>query len=179
MTMRAKLQNRPFDADHGQLAENARSNRSQPVLDCIRQVQSSAEQICNNAEDIVEARFLARSIVDACRRVLSNGTGTLPIPPRVNGARAESAILAVATAAGKPDASTAAAAEEKLGRLSAREFEIFTHLAEGYSAAEIAVTLCRSTKTINNHRTRILQKLGLNNATELVRLAIRSGLISV
>ena len=67
----------------------------------------------------------------------------------------------------------------KLRALSARELEIFTHLAEGRSAAEIAVTLSRSSKTINNHRTRILQKLGIKNSAEQVRLALRSGLVSV
>ncbi len=83
------------------------------------------------------------------------------------------------TATENLDASSAAAARAKLARLSARELEIFTHLAEGHSAAEIAETLSRSSKTINNHRTRILQKLGLKNAAELVRLALRSGLVSV
>ena len=63
--------------------------------------------------------------------------------------------------------------------LSNRELEIFAFLAEGHSAIEIAAKLSRSSKTINNHRTRILQKLGLRNATELVRLAVHSGLVSV
>ena len=67
----------------------------------------------------------------------------------------------------------------QLGSLSARELEIFRHLAEGSSAAEIAVRLSRSSKTINNQRTRILHKLGVKNATELVRLALQSGLVSV
>lgn len=81
--------------------------------------------------------------------------------------------------AGGPEPSREAVARVKLGSLSARELEIFTHLAEGRSAAEIAVKLSRSSKTINNQRTRILQKLGLKNATELVRLALQSGLVSV
>ena len=83
------------------------------------------------------------------------------------------------TSAGDPDKSRKGAARAKLGSLSARELKIFTHLAEGCSAAEIAVKLSKSSKTINNQRTRILQKLGLKNATELVRLAVHSGLISV
>ena len=89
------------------------------------------------------------------------------------------AVLAVPASAEKADTSTDAAAEGKLRCLSPRELEIFSHLAEGCSAAEIAVTLSRSSKTINNQRTRILRKLGLKNATQLVRLAVRSGLISV
>ena len=177
--MSAKLQYRPFDAGHGQVAGNAALDRLEPVLLSIRQVQASAEQICRDAADIEDARFLAESIVDACRRFLANGIGTPSKAHRVNGARAESTVPAAPESAGKANTSREAAAKGKLGRLSARELEIFTHLAEGYSAAEIAVTLSRSSKTINNHRTRILHKLGLKNATELVRLAVRGGLVSV
>ena len=92
---------------------------------------------------------------------------------------AESALSAVPASTHRRDPSREAVARAKLGNLSARELEIFTHLAEGCSAVEIAVKLSRSSKTINNHRTRILQKLGLKNATELVRLALQGGVVSV
>ena len=177
--MSAKLQYRPFDAGHSQVAENAPLDRLEPVLLSIRQVQFSAEQICKDAADIEDAKFLAENIVDACRRILANGIGTLSRAHRVNGTQAETAVPGAPASAGKANTSREAAAKGKLGRLSARELEIFTHLAEGYSAAEIAKTLSRSSKTINNHRTRILHKLGLKNATELVRLAVRGGLVSI
>lgn len=177
--MSAKLQYRPFDVDRAQFSGNTSSDGLEPALVCIRQVQSSAEQICTDAADIEDARFLAENIVDACRRILADGRGTLSIAHRANGARSGSNLPVVPTCANNADASNSATARGKLGRLSARELEIFTHLAEGSSAAEIAVTLSRSSKTINNHRTRILQKLELKNATELVRLAVRSGLVSV
>jgi DNA-binding NarL/FixJ family response regulator len=124
----------------------------------MRRIQASAEQICNDAADIEDARFLAENIVDACRHFLANGIGTVPSTSQIDCAQSD---------------------RSKLGSLSARELEIFTHLAEGRSAAEIADKLSRSSKTINNHRTRILQKLGLRNSTELVRLALRSGVVSV
>jgi len=175
--MSAKLQYRPVDIDRDPLSGNTPPDGLEPALVCIRQVQSNAEQICSDAADIEDARFLAENIVDACRRILADGRGTPAKAHRVNGAHNNS--VAPLTLESTADHTKNTTARGKLGSLSARELEIFTHLAEGNSAAEIAVTLSRSSKTINNHRTRILQKLGLKNATELVRLAVRSGLVSV
>jgi len=177
--MSVKPHYRHFDTDRGRFPGKAASDPMEPILDCIRQVQSSAAQICKDAADIKDARFLAENIVDTCRRLLANGTGAPLKPRRGNGADGDSAVVPVPVCAGKAHRPANAAAQGNLGSLSARELEIFTHLAEGCSAAEIAVTLSRSSKTINNHRTRILQKLGLKNATELVRLAVRSGLVSI
>ena len=62
-------------------------------------------------------------------------------------------------------------------QLSTREFEIFRMLAEGIDSAEIGKKLNISGKTVANYQTTIKQKLSINNSVELVRLAIRSGLI--
>ena len=67
--------------------------------------------------------------------------------------------------------------ENRLQQLSAREFEIFRLLAEGSDSNLIANKLNISSKTVANYQTSIKQKLGINNSVELVRLAIRSGLI--
>ena len=64
-----------------------------------------------------------------------------------------------------------------LQQLSTREFEIFRLLAEGCDSNLIATTLSISSKTVANYQTSIKQKLGLSNSVELVRLAIRHGLI--
>ena len=61
--------------------------------------------------------------------------------------------------------------------LSKREQEILQGLAQGQTVHEIAAELCRSPKTVNNHRTNILHKLNLRNTAELTRLAIRHGLV--
>ena len=67
--------------------------------------------------------------------------------------------------------------EDPFARLSAREREVLQRIAEGLSAKEIAVDLDVSTKTIAAHRTSLMRKLGLRKATELVRYALRHGLI--
>jgi two-component system, NarL family, invasion response regulator UvrY len=64
-----------------------------------------------------------------------------------------------------------------LQQLSAREFEIFRLLAEGVDSTEIGKILNISGKTVANYQTTIKQKLGIHNSVELVRLAIRNGLI--
>lgn len=61
--------------------------------------------------------------------------------------------------------------------LSAREFQLFKLLAEGDSVAEIAKKLSISAKTVGVHHTNIMKKLGLHNASQLVRLAILCNVI--
>jgi len=63
--------------------------------------------------------------------------------------------------------------------LTPREQEITVLLAEGYSAKETAAKLFISPKTVENHRTSIMNKLGLHSTHELVRYAARLGLIDV
>jgi two-component system, NarL family, invasion response regulator UvrY len=65
-----------------------------------------------------------------------------------------------------------------LQTLSTREFELFRRFAEGDSAADIAAALNISPKTVGVHHANIMKKLGLQNAAQLVRLAIRCGVIA-
>jgi two-component system, NarL family, invasion response regulator UvrY len=61
--------------------------------------------------------------------------------------------------------------------LSAREFEIFRLLAEGLDIDAIASTLNISSKTVSNYQTMIKQKLDINTPIELIRYAIKVGVI--
>jgi DNA-binding NarL/FixJ family response regulator len=61
--------------------------------------------------------------------------------------------------------------------LTARELEVVKLIAEGYTSDEIAGTLVISRKTVDHHRAKILDKLGMRNGAELTRYAIRRGLI--
>jgi two-component system invasion response regulator UvrY len=61
--------------------------------------------------------------------------------------------------------------------LSAREFEIFRLLAEGLDIDAIASTLNISSKTVSNYQTMIKQKLNINTPIELIRYAIKVGII--
>ncbi|RLC96983.1 MAG: DNA-binding response regulator [Chloroflexi bacterium] len=62
--------------------------------------------------------------------------------------------------------------------LTSREREVFQLAAEGYTTAQIAEMLSISQRTAQTHRTNLMQKLGLRSQTELVRYAVRHGIIA-
>lgn len=66
---------------------------------------------------------------------------------------------------------------EATGQLSRREREVLHLIAEGLSAREVGERLGISGKTVEAHRTSLMRKLGVKKATELVRYAVRQGLI--
>jgi DNA-binding NarL/FixJ family response regulator len=61
--------------------------------------------------------------------------------------------------------------------LTAREREVLHLAAQGMTSAETANRLCISPRTVEVHRARVMQKLGLHNRTELIHFAIRRGII--
>jgi DNA-binding NarL/FixJ family response regulator len=61
--------------------------------------------------------------------------------------------------------------------LSPREQEVLKLISEAYTNREIARTLHLAEKTVESHRANILRKLGMRDRVELVRYAIRRGLI--
>jgi DNA-binding NarL/FixJ family response regulator len=61
--------------------------------------------------------------------------------------------------------------------LTSREDEVVKLIAEGHSSKEIAQRLTISVKTVERHRSNILDKLGMRDRTELTRYAIRVGLV--
>ena len=66
---------------------------------------------------------------------------------------------------------------DPIGQLSAREFDVFRMIAEGLSTDEIAAKLKISQKTVANYLTIIKQKLGVSTSIEMLRLAMRYGVI--
>jgi DNA-binding NarL/FixJ family response regulator len=67
--------------------------------------------------------------------------------------------------------------DDPIQQLSAREFEVFRLLADGKKMEEVADMLKISQKTVANHYTIIKQKLNVSSPIEMVRFAIRHGLI--
>jgi two-component system response regulator NreC len=65
-----------------------------------------------------------------------------------------------------------------LDQLTSREQEVLAYLADGASNAEIGDILTISPKTVARHRENIMQKLNLHSRTELVKYAIRKGIIT-
>ena len=67
--------------------------------------------------------------------------------------------------------------KDPIHELSAREFEIFRLLAEGLDIDAIASALNISSKTVSNYQTMIKQKLNINSPIELIRYAMKAGVI--
>lgn len=67
----------------------------------------------------------------------------------------------------------------KIDDLSKREQEVLTLIASGKSNKEVADELFISVKTVETHKAHVLDKLGLKNTTELVKYAIKKGLIVI
>lgn len=69
--------------------------------------------------------------------------------------------------------------EDSYETLSDREKQVLRLVAEGRTNKEIAELLVLSVKTVMGHRANLMEKLGIHNRTELVKYAIRHGLIEV
>jgi len=66
---------------------------------------------------------------------------------------------------------------EPYDMLTSREREVLHLAAQGFTSSEIAERLFISPRTVEVHRARVMQKLGLRNRTELIHFAIRRGII--
>lgn len=73
----------------------------------------------------------------------------------------------------------ASISEENYDKLTRREQEVMRLVAQGLSTKEIAAKLFISPKTVENHRTKIMEKLGFENVIELVKYSAKLGIINI
>ena len=64
-------------------------------------------------------------------------------------------------------------------QLTDRERDVLKLVAEGYTTQEIADMLVVSPKTVEGHKTNLMAKLGIHNRIELVKYALRKGIITI
>ena len=69
--------------------------------------------------------------------------------------------------------------DDSYAKLTDREREVLQLIAEGCSSRDIADRLQISVKTAGVHRTNIMDKLGIHNVTDLIKYALRKGIISL
>jgi two-component system response regulator NreC len=72
----------------------------------------------------------------------------------------------------------AEAMEDKYNKLTDREREVLQLITEGRSNREMATLLRISVKTVEAHRSRLMDKLGIHSTAELTRYALRKGIIN-
>jgi DNA-binding CsgD family transcriptional regulator len=68
---------------------------------------------------------------------------------------------------------------DPMQQLSERERDVLRLTAEGFTSSEIGSTLLISPKTVDTYRARVMGKLGLTHRSELVRMAIKAGMLKV
>lgn len=69
--------------------------------------------------------------------------------------------------------------EQDFNKLTKREYEILKLIAEGYSSKEIASQLFLSPRTVDTHRTNIMNKLQLYSLQDLIKYAIKNKIIKL
>lgn len=112
------------------------------------------------ASGFVLKRAAGAALVDAIRAVHRGG---LVLDPEV--------ARDVVTSAGRPQRG------DPFEALTDREKQVFKLIAEGRSSKEVATMLDISVKTAMTHREHLMGKLQVHNRTELVRLAVKLGVV--
>lgn len=112
----------------------------------------------------ISKRARANELLEAIRTVHTTGAY---LPPDI----ASRVVRAIAESA---ETETSASV-----LLTEREVEIVRLIAEGLSSRQIAERLSISVKTVDTHRANIMEKLGVRNSAELIKYAIREGILSV
>jgi DNA-binding NarL/FixJ family response regulator len=131
------------------------------VLSMHQETQYAVRAIKSGASGYLTKESAPAQLEQAIRKIASGGAYI-------------SAEVAEQLALGAMPGGAAAAPHEAL---SDREFEVLRRLAAGESVSDIAAALNLSVKTVSSHKANLMAKLGLQNPTDLVRYALKHGLI--
>jgi two-component system response regulator NreC len=141
----------------GTLAEIARSSAAAVIVLTMEQDPAFAQRALDaGARGYLSKRAAGEELVDAIRAVAAGGTHVGAEVERARAARSE---------------------RERSDDLTARESEVLKLIARGHTSAEVAAKLSLSVRTVETHRTRIQQKLGVSGRPDLVRYALARELI--
>ncbi|HLI61139.1 MAG TPA: response regulator transcription factor [Solirubrobacteraceae bacterium] len=128
-----------------------------------------AEALKAGAAGYVLKSVADRDLVEACRAAMRGERFVYPAEP--------SPLIRELLRRARNGGPGTPGAELPDSPLTPREQEVLKLIAESHSNKEIARELVISEKTVERHRANILEKLGMHDRVELVRYAIRSGLI--
>lgn len=129
------------------------------VLSMHQELQYAVRAIKNGASGYLTKESAPAQLEQAIRKVASGGAFI-------------SAEVAEQLALGAMPGSPVVPHES----LSNREFEVLQLLVAGVSMTDIGTKLNLSVKTVSTHKTNLMQKMGLQNQSELIRYAIKHGL---
>jgi DNA-binding NarL/FixJ family response regulator len=140
--------------------------RDLPGTEVLILTMHQSEQIVWELLDAGARGFVLKS--DAGRDLIAATEALLEHKLSLSGKISEIVLRAYLSTTPKPDG----------GTLSVREQETLELLAEGKSTKEIAEALHISVKTAETHRSRLMKKLKFRNIAELMRYAVRKGIIA-
>ena len=148
-----------------QATREIRRRRELPilVLSMYDREQYFFEAIAAGAAGYVLKRQVDQDIIGACRAALGGEPFIYP--------------NALSTLMRRHLASVDHGQNPAAGLLTPRETEVVKLIAEGHSSSEIADMLFISLKTVDRHRTNLLEKLDMNDRVQVTRYAIRTGLV--
>ncbi|MBC7380063.1 MAG: response regulator transcription factor [Burkholderiaceae bacterium] len=130
------------------------------VLSMHQELQYAVRSIKSGASGYLTKESAPAQLVQAIRKIAAGGAYI-------------TAEVAEQLALGAMPGSQAAPHES----LSDREFQVFRQLVAGDSVTDIAAGLTLSVKTVSTHKSNLMQKMGLSNQSELIRYAIKHGLM--
>jgi two-component system, NarL family, invasion response regulator UvrY len=130
------------------------------VLSMHSEEQYAVRALKAGASGYLTKESAADQMVMAIRRVAGGGAFVSP-------ETAERLALGISATADAPPHTL----------LSDREYQVFRMIASGKSLTAIAGLLSLSVKTVSTHKTRIMQKMGIANQAELIRYALKHGLL--
>ncbi len=130
------------------------------VLSMHEEQQYAVRAIKAGASGYLTKESASAQLVSAIRKVAGGGAFiTGPVAEQL-------ALGAMPDTEGPPHSS-----------LSDREFQVFRAIVSGKTVTEIADDLNLSVKTVSTHKARIMEKMNMHNPSELIRYAIRHGLV--
>jgi DNA-binding NarL/FixJ family response regulator len=139
------------------------------ILTMHDDAQYLRQAMTSGAVGYVLKQAAGKELLAAIRTVYGGGVYLHP---------AHALALAAPQTNGDPAAQAGETAAQALyNLLSEREAEVFTLVALGYRNSEIASKLALSVKTVETYKSRMMEKLGLQNRATLVRLAIDLGIL--
>lgn len=121
-----------------------------------------------------EAQYAARALRAGAAGYVTKDAASAQLVSAIRKVAAGGAHISEAAAVQLVAAQGADAAPH--ARLSNREFEVFRLLVQGTGPTEIAEQLHLSVKTVSTHKTRILEKMGMESTADLVRYAVENKL---
>jgi DNA-binding NarL/FixJ family response regulator len=130
------------------------------VLSMHGEQQYAARALKAGASGYLTKDSASAQLVGAIRKIAAGGV-------HISEAAAAQLVAGQGAHAGEAAAHT---------KLSNREFEVFRLLVEGHGPTDIAEQLHLSVKTVSTHKTRILEKMGMESVADLVRYAVEKKL---